>query len=178
MRFYNYMIIESGDTFSSKSNIKYTTWKCLCDCGIEFNIRTKEIKKGRKSCGCLNKSNQYKKVSSKECILNLKINHYKNSAKKRNLLFSLNSEEFYKLLIDNCYYCGQPPSLLVNRHSHTMLINGIDRKNSKEGYIRDNVVTCCKTCNYAKSDSSLMEFENWINNLIKYRTDDTYNNVE
>lgn len=49
-----------------------------------------------------------------------------------------------------------------------MFLNGIDRVNNDLGYINNNVVSCCKTCNLAKSSLTLIEFKNWINNLIKH----------
>jgi len=170
MRFFNYITIKKSDNVISSNGNKYTAWICLCDCGSEFVARTKEIKKGRKSCGCMSTSNRFKKVSPSECITNIKINHYKSSATRRNLDFSIDRDEFFKLITGNCNYCGSPPSTKIKRHSHTMEINGIDRINTKVGYVVGNVTSCCKSCNYAKSDLTMEEFEKWINNLIAYRT--------
>lgn len=45
----------------------------------------------------------------------------------------------------------------------------IGRVDSKIGYIETNVVSCCRSCNSAKGDLLLSDFENWINNLIKHK---------
>jgi len=50
------------------------------------------------------------------------------------------------------------------------LFNGIDRVNNSAGYTNHNTVPCCKTCNLAKRDSTVEEFENWITQLIKFKT--------
>jgi hypothetical protein len=56
-----------------------------------------------------------------------------------------------------------------------MYLNGIDRIDSKLGYVEGNVVSCCKICNSAKGDLTLAEFENWINKMIKFKTNE--NNI-
>ena len=40
--------------------------------------------------------------------------------------------------------------------------NGIDRIDSKIGYIDGNVVTCCKHCNFAKDALTQKEFKDLI----------------
>lgn len=47
------------------------------------------------------------------------------------------------------------------------LYNGIDRVDSKKGYVAGNVVTCCRNCNQAKSDKSIDEFEEWAIRLAE-----------
>ena len=46
-----------------------------------------------------------------------------------------------------------------------ILYNGIDRIDSSQGYFKDNVGSCCKTCNRAKSNLSLVEFKDWISKV-------------
>lgn len=61
------------------------------------------------------------------------------------------------------------------KYSNGMRFNNfivIDRVNSCLGYISTNVVSCCKICNSAKSNLPLIEFENWITELIKFRTNE------
>jgi hypothetical protein len=43
--------------------------------------------------------------------------------------------------------------------------NGIDRVDSTKGYFNENVVSCCKVCNRAKSNLSLDEFKEWISKV-------------
>lgn len=172
MRFNNFILINEGVDRFSKNNVKYKTWDCLCDCGTEFNATIKEIKKGRKSCGCLSRQNRYKKIDTYNYFKKIKIGHYKNSALKRGLEFTLSDDFFMELLTSNCVYCGSEPYLLNKRMTHSMYLNGIDRIDSNLGYIEGNVVSCCKICNSAKGDLTLIEFENWINKLIKFKTNE------
>ena len=39
---------------------------------------------------------------------------------------------------------------------------GIDRVNNNIGYVLNNCVSCCKFCNSAKLDRTLIEFRDWI----------------
>lgn len=177
MRFHNFVIIDRVESIISHGGRSYTAWKCKCDCGKEFIGRTKEIQKGcRKSCGCLSKSSYYKVVSDEQYFTNVKLNHYRNSAKRRNHEWKLDNKYFFNLITGNCYYCGSKPSLENKRKTHFILLNGIDRIDSNKGYIADNVVSCCKFCNFAKGNSSSEEFENWIKRLIKYRKNENNNN--
>lgn len=45
------------------------------------------------------------------------------------------------------------------------LYNGIDRKNSSEGYTLGNSLPCCRVCNRAKSDMDYEEFKQWIKDI-------------
>jgi hypothetical protein len=40
--------------------------------------------------------------------------------------------------------------------------NGLDRVDNGKGYEIDNVVPCCKECNYAKCDRTQKDFVNWV----------------
>lgn len=80
---------------------------------------------------------------------------YISGAKSRNLDFLLTDEEFDKLIFSNCYFCGEPPKeyqsdLKFNKTGEVFKRNGIDRLNSDLGYFKENVVTCCPTCNLMK----------------------------
>lgn len=170
LRFNNFIILDSAPPTISKTGVSYTSWKCKCDCGIEFITTTKQIQKGKKSCGCLSVSNRFKKVNDEEFFKNLKYGHYITSAKNRDLIFDLDIDYFYSLLIGNCKYCGSSPSLNKIYKKHSMFLNGIDRVDNQLGYVIGNVVTCCKICNSAKSNLTLIDFEKWIDNLVKFKT--------
>jgi hypothetical protein len=92
----------------------------------------------------------------------------KNSAiKLRGLDFLLTREEFRQLTSQNCYYCNSEPSkIFYNTASLTeeakensgYVHNGIDRIDNTKGYILDNCVPCCITCNRMKFTLSQQEF--------------------
>jgi len=162
-RYSNFVLIKIAFNKLAADGSDIPYWECKCDCGKIFHAATKHMRTRIKSCGCLSKSNRFKKRNSDDVITIHKINHYKNSAKNRNIYWELTEEQFKKLLFDNCFYCQSPPLTLAKTKNHKMFVNGIDRKNNDIGYVIDNCVSCCKFCNRAKSDSSLEEFLNWIN---------------
>jgi len=91
---------------------------------------------------------------------------YKNSAKKRGHSFELTLEEFNYLIQQNCHYCGSPPHLYHKAwgviREGGFLYNGIDRVDSSLGYLTENVVPCCKECNYLKWDRTEKGFAQWL----------------
>jgi len=50
------------------------------------------------------------------------------------------------------------------------LYNGVDRVDSNKDYTEDNVVSCCKICNYAKHTMGTYQFMDWIKRLIAFNT--------
>jgi len=89
---------------------------------------------------------------------------YKKSSKKRNLIFDISIEDFTKLILLPCVYCGteatQTPSLR----------NGLDRVNNSLGYVLNNVVSCCFKCNQMKGKLTKEEFLNHIRRISDYAT--------
>lgn len=96
---------------------------------------------------------------------------------------NLKIEEFYFLSQQPCYYCNALPNNIFN-HAKTdkkstqkakncgdFIYNGLDRMNPNQGHDKNNVVSCCKYCNFAKSNMSLLEFQTWINRIKKYQTE-------
>jgi hypothetical protein len=79
-------------------------------------------------------------------------NVYKKNAKKRNISFNLNMEEFNNIVNNVCYICGK-----VNSNEHQ---NGIDRINNNIGYIISNCKACCTDCNIMKNNYTLSYFFN------------------
>lgn len=71
---------------------------------------------------------------------------FTSQAKYRGIDCELDLNTYNELINEPCYYCG------TEEH------NGIDRLNSNLGYIKENVVPCCSTCNYGKNTLSPEEF--------------------
>jgi hypothetical protein len=85
-------------------------------------------------------------------------------AKKRNLSFILSFEEFKKLIILPCYYCG----VSLQREAG----GGLDRINNdiSIGYTLSNVVPCCGRCNKARGTFfTSEEFKVMVTALLEYR---------
>ncbi len=97
-------------------------------------------------------------------------NIYKRNSRYRNLIFNLSKEEFTAIIDKPCYYCGTVGSMSTSRvgGGHQLYIdkpykhNGVDRKDNNIGYIKGNVVPCCKKCNIFKNRRSISDFKEWV----------------
>ena len=84
---------------------------------------------------------------------------YKKNAENRGLEFNISREEFDTLTQKNCYFCGQVPiprgiRMRLGPFPH----NGVDRLDSRLGYISGNCVPCCGPCNDMKGTMSESDF--------------------
>lgn len=92
----------------------------------------------------------------------------------------LTIKQFYQLSQMNCYYCGSTPSNISNKAAITkyyknnskfnintgiFIYNGLDRIDSKLKHNYNNLVACCKRCNFAKDHLSIDIFMSWIDRL-------------
>ena len=137
------------------------TWNCKCACGntvlytsTEFNVR--------KSCGCIMSLPQHGHLFNPDrldavCLHNFQ--RYRQSAKKRNLSFTLTLESFKNLITSPCHYCNK---IIPNKNrfeiDEDVAVVGVDRKDSNIGYEIDNCLPCCSNCNYMKRDQSYDNF--------------------
>lgn len=71
---------------------------------------------------------------------------YARQCRRRNVYWELDLELFQKLTSLACDYCGKPPM----QKSRSYTYNGLDRKNNKQGYTKENVTPCCSECNFIK----------------------------
>ena len=150
-------------------------WNCECDCGNHHIVGTSDLKNGRVlSCGCYNSEKSSERFSKpdEETSLNAIFRNYKANAEKRNLEFCLQKSDFEKIIKENCFYCGSSPFKIVKlsrkkKNRSNYLYNGIDRIDNSRGYILDNVVSCCETCNRMKM---AMKKEDFI-----YKVEQIYN---
>lgn len=85
--------------------------------------------------------------------------HYKKSAKSREIELQITFEEYYEIVKNPCYYCGD----LRERG-----FNGLDRINSMGHYTLDNVVSCCTMCNYMKNALDITTFYHRIQHILRY----------
>jgi hypothetical protein len=70
--------------------------------------------------------------------------------RQREIECELTQEQYAELLKQSCYYCGVESVSNQEGIEEDLYKNGIDRKDSKQGYLYDNCVGCCKMCNYMK----------------------------
>jgi hypothetical protein len=147
-------------------------WLCRCDCEKEKIVEGRSLRRGStKSCGCLHKEGLYKlrksELDSKSLNMRQALIAYKRHAKKRNVAFGLSEKQFVEITQKDCFYCGAKPNNISDRAYllESYIYNGIDRVDNTNGYTIDNVVPCCKKCNYAKNDMTLQEFKNWVKRI-------------
>lgn len=172
-------------------------WYCDCDCGKKdiLIVRSSLVSKRKYrtlSCGCYKNSGEH--VVNKESD---RLNHIKKylygklKIRNKKLGFSNNEiigfEVFSEMIMQPCYYCGlengnksydteayetnyqKKKDYRKHRVSDEVLYhNGIDRIDSKIGYVEGNVISCCKYCNMAKMDRSQEEFLKWAEHTYQY----------
>lgn len=153
-------------------------WLCQCDCGTQKVVKSEELKNGdTKSCGCLNDEKRKERVSQLYAPL-IKYHPSETSARKiwlrRYSDGNLSFDDFFRLSQMDCYYCGTKPNSTSNaamedkkssqyaKDNGDFIYNGLDRIDSSLPHTLDNVVPCCKWCNYAKRERTATEFEAWL----------------
>jgi len=174
------IVLQPGDTMGDLTVIKldYKDHRsrrfllCRCVCGKEKVIQGSLITSGNtKSCGCRIQKNARLRVKpNSEASFNLVYNSYRCHAKNRNLEFLIPKEKFREISQLECHYCGAGLSNVCRspHDSGDFIHNGIDRIDSKKGYISGNVVACCKLCNIAKKDHSVNDFLQWIKRVYDH----------
>lgn len=157
----------STNSFRKNGKIrKLSKYRFKCDCGKEILLYKKDVtKRGLTSCGCDDIS-FYKSRNTKngrfgcrkEAAINKKGGVYKFAAFKYKIPYSLNDGDLISLFQGDCQYCGRSASEYGDKNK----LHGIDKINPELGYVLDNCVSCCKTCNSMKLDHSLSDFLNHI----------------
>jgi hypothetical protein len=175
---------------------KKTFWDCRCSCGAAVTVSGSDLATGNtKSCGHLVGVTNLSNWSKRRKPL-FKIGedaHYGSylwSARKRNLSFLLSREQFNKIVSMNCEYCGSAPKSKLNGYSGTdrasyvaglsdiFIGNGIDRVDSSIGYVEDNCVPCCTTCNSMKMKLSVEDFKNHIKKIYNHSSSFNFSLVD
>lgn len=165
-------------TFISDSHSNPSTGKryvnARCKCGKEKVISINNVRSGNSTCCGLSPCRGTERDKDIEVGYKAILYVYKKHAKDRGFTFDLDYDYFKELTECNCHYCGIEPIQVYQlknpktgkiRSGVPITYNGIDRVDSTKGYFNDNVVTCCKICNRAKSNSSLDEFKEWIKRI-------------
>ncbi len=171
-------VIGISDTRNKHNRVM---WDCICDCGNKKSIPADMLNKtlrgqtGSKSCGCL-RNNAHNKIKDRfeACYKQI----YNSTIIKRSKLKGwedyIDFDLFKELSNKHCNYCGDAPNnFLTDRLDVEFKVeySGIDRINSNIGYIKSNVIPCCKNCNTAKNVLTQSEFKDLItkiyNNYVK-----------
>lgn len=94
--------------------------------------------------------------------LNYRLSKTKDSAVKRNKSWNITDETAKELMTSPCHYCG-----LLDLN---VRVNGIDRVDNDIGYENENVVPCCKLCNYFKKNYTVDEFLGHARRITGYQS--------
>ena len=171
LKFHGFQVLQNGK--------KKSLWECECECGKMVIVRGNALSSGTtKSCGChksevTRKFNRETKTKKVHDGFSYVWQSYKKGAKDRGFPFKLTKEEFRKLTQGECYYCGMPPKqqrkvVQAKGKMQGFVYNGVDRKDSKKGYVMSNCVSCCKTCNIAKGTKTQKEYLNHIEKIHRH----------
>lgn len=170
----------------NEKNIKF--WSVKCICGTIKKVAAGNLRANTRSCGCLGRElhqNRTRKAPKEASFLHLE-SVCKYGAVGRHLEYSLTLEEFKTIILKNCYYCDSLPRLYnvyLNSkgkkynnditqewaNQQTVYVNGIDRLDNSIGYITDNCVPCCSTCNDMKETSSESSFLTHIEKIYNFQ---------
>lgn len=134
-------------------------WRCICSCGNVREVTSDCLVHDKvKSCGCA----QVRALPVGVARFNKMFKEYQSAAQKSGRQFLLSRDLFYEITQKNCYYCGgapkefvRSPKAIANGH---FIGNGIDRIDNSKGYLPDNVLPCCKTCNKMKGVLGIDDF--------------------
>jgi hypothetical protein len=160
---YNMLTVTSFSHYDKRWRRFYNA-KCVC--GNNVIVQGSCMVSGNtKSCGCYSMIiRKNKRIPNNHSEITSIILGYKRHAKERGFKWLLTRNDIINIIKKNCHYCGLPPSNIKktkNSINGGLRYSGIDRVDSLNHYTVDNIVPCCKICNYAKSNLSLSEFKNW-----------------
>lgn len=132
---------------------------CRCICGEEAEVLGYNLKMGNtQSCGCLRRERTQERVRLKP--FEALYRHLGRTARKGNHAVGISYKDFVSFTkITKCHYCGTPVvwrehKLIVDIHRYNL-----DRADGNLGYTKDNLVVCCKRCNYGKG--YLFTYDEW-----------------
>lgn len=164
LRFERLKVLSYDKTISKRA-----FWLCECDCGAVKSLPGSDMKTGKiKSCGCLRKENSAEAIKqntredgtpiwrrSSYGFSSMKSMYYRyiRDAKARGIEFTLSLGEFAELTSQSCYICGCSPANAVKYNKDSFgayICNGIDRLDNSKGYIYENCLGCCTSCNSMK----------------------------
>jgi hypothetical protein len=138
-------------------------WLCECDCGGTTQTRGYSLTSGRiGACAC-GRREKFKIKRQYETGLDpawyRAYSRFIHCADVRHHDNEISGEVFKEMCLISCWYCGGFSESGVN---------GIDRINSDLGYLKNNVRSCCKRCNYAKNNMTEQEFGDWVKRIYAH----------
>lgn len=172
----NHRVYKSNEQFGHLKLIKKFTenkiskMTCECKCGTIKTYNTKDItrKQGVRSCGC----SRYENLLD---IYNILLKRIKHGAKLRNIEVCITEndlKELFEKQNGKCAISNEPIKIerntKLNRATNTA---SIDRIDSSQGYIKNNIQFVHKIVNLMKQDYSQNDFIDWCNKISNFQKD-------
>lgn len=175
-RYGRLIVLKRSDIVGNRGQIK---WDCRCDCGNKHTVTGESLRHNKsKSCGCLKKGRPPNYSDNRERVLWNRL--YSSTIRKRNKKkfyadTDITLDEFITISKKPCFFCGQRFQQSAKDNANGSVItetqiffNGIDRLDSEKPYIKGNIVSCCKVCNFAKNTLTVIEFKNHIRKIYNH----------
>lgn len=83
---------------------------------------------------------------------------FQEQARRRNIEVSITFDEYSNMVRTACWYCGD---FTYEGYS------GVERVQNAGMYQKENVVPCCKTCNFMKGSLSVHEFLGKVKHIAR-----------
>lgn len=171
-QFGEWYVLERDNSYRCNKYNAY--WLCRCTCGETKPVNGSHLRLG-KSVSC----RQCSEAKHKGKLPSRIWSRIKRNAKLRGLELDLGEDEeakqfLYDLLYNDqnciCALSGLPITIAntVKGDQRGETTASLDRKNSKKGYIRDNVQWVHKWINLMKSDFDQDEFIAYCESVVKY----------
>jgi hypothetical protein len=122
-------------------------WLCRCECGVEKPVSGGSLRNMKQqSCGCSKHIRPYESLYN-YCMFHARREHPE-------LLHNLTYEEFLEHVnTPLCHYCSAEVAFVErNINGERAIRYNLDRKDNLQGYCKENLVVCCKSCNYTKGN--------------------------
>lgn len=136
----------------------------VCECGNTGTIREFDIGKV-KSCGC--------EMQKKYCndISQSFFGRFQNNAKSRNIEFDITIQDIWNIYIEQnrkCALSGVDLVFFKGKKNNKLTNVSIDRIDSNQGYLINNIQLVHKTINIMKNALSDQEFILWCNTVSSF----------
>lgn len=151
-KFHYWTVLEKSKAPKRLNHNAY--WTCQCICGKIKDVMARALVfNSSTNCGCIALKNR--RLEFGIAAKNRLFLKYKQQAKRRGILFSLNLEDFLKITSTKCFYCNSTPYTFLGKRREDSLYgyykyNGIDRVDNEKDYSLENSVPCCTICNRMK----------------------------
>ena len=165
------LTVTSFELWRDKGNRLRRRYQVSCICGKK-EYRTEYVLIQRKSVRCSDCTYMRTQRSLKFRGVGRVYDAYKDSARQRNIDFKLSRDDVENIILLPCNYCGSEPSnkrlVQTKNGDEYFKYNGIDRADSKIGYVMGNVYPCCAKCNYAKKNLTVEDFLTWVKRVYEF----------